>query len=118
MSLKLVLLRSGETLVSDTKEMYTENQETGDRNVHGYLLKNPYVVTSQNPVYLCEEGSNSKSSDNIQVSMTPWILLTNQEEIPIPTDWVVTIVEPVNSLKNLYEENINGKISEVSTSEN
>jgi hypothetical protein len=117
MSLKLLLLRSGETLISDTKEMFTEDKETGDRNVHGYLLNNPYVVTSQNPVYLCEEKTNTKLTDNVHVSMTSWILLSDQKEIPIPTDWVVTIVDPVNSLKNLYEENINGKSSEVSTFE-
>jgi hypothetical protein len=32
-----------------------------------------------------------------QVQFTPWMPLTNDEKIPVPSDWVVTMV---NQLKN------------------
>jgi hypothetical protein len=47
----------------------------------------------------------------IQVSLSAWILLTQDDQILVPLDWVVTIVEPLNSVKDLYEERVNGKNS-------
>lgn len=108
MSLKLVLLKSGETIISDVKEIIKES-DTGNENTCAYLLKKPYKVTSQTSIFLTEEGSNLNDKDSIQVSLNPWIVLSSNEEIPISTDWVITIVDPIDSLKDLYEENVNGK---------
>jgi hypothetical protein len=38
--------------------------------------------------------------------MYPWIPLTADEVIPVPADWVVTIVEPTAKLKELYIEDV------------
>ena len=38
----------------------------------------------------------------IDVTLTPWIILTSDTEMVLPTDWVVTIVEPMASLKQMY----------------
>jgi len=49
--------------------------------------------------------------NKIEVSLSSWILLTQDDQILVPLDWVVTIVEPLNSVKDLYEERVNGQNS-------
>jgi len=110
MSLKLALLKSGETIISDLKELIS------DEKVCGYLFTKPYKVTSQTPILLTED-TNLTTNESVHVSLSPWVLLTSDDQIPVPPDWIVTIVEPIDSLKNLYEENVNGKNSEVSITE-
>ena len=109
MSIKLALLKSGETVISDVKEVVSMDSESGERSVHSYLLKNPNIVNIQQPFLVPEE----ESLDTIQISLSPWIILTSDEEILVYPDWVVTIVEPIDSLKKMYEEKVNGKNSEV-----
>ena len=41
-----------------------------------------------------------------QVSLFPWMPLTKDDVIPVPADWVVTITEPVEKLKDMYTENV------------
>jgi hypothetical protein len=111
MSVKLILLKSGETLIADAKELVTENQE-----VKGYLLKNPHKVSVEQSILLFE-ADNDSTDNSVKVGLSPWITLTDDEEIVIRPDWVVTVVEPVLNLKDLYEEKVNGKSSEVSFTE-
>ena len=40
--------------------------------------------------------------------MKPWIELTSDIKIPVPPDWIVTIVDPMNDIKKLYVEKVNG----------
>ena len=109
MSIKLVLLKSGETIITDAKELIS------DDNVCGYLLNNPHVVKVSSPLVLTNDPD--KVDDTVEVSFTPWIPLSIDNEYPVPTDWVVTIAEPVSNITKLYEEKINGKDSEVSFTE-
>ena len=53
---------------------------------------------------------------SIQVTLTPWILLTTDTEIIVPGNQVVTIVEPIDSVKEMYLDKINGSES-ISTDE-
>ena len=41
-----------------------------------------------------------------EVSLFPWMPLSAEETIPIPSDWVVTMVEPTVKLKEMYVEDI------------
>ena len=34
--------------------------------------------------------------------MIPWIALSADDVIPIPADWLITMVEPVEQLKEMY----------------
>jgi hypothetical protein len=55
------------------------------------------------------EGQDTNSKDRtVEVTLSPWILLTSSEDIPVPTDWVVTVVDPIGSVINMYQEKING----------
>jgi hypothetical protein len=98
MSIKLVLLKSGEQVIADAKELVLEDQ------VKGYLLNKPQKVTSAGAVFLTEDVEEDR---NVQVTLSPYILLTKDEDIVIPTDWVVTVVEPLKALVNMYQEKIN-----------
>ena len=45
------------------------------------------------------------------VSLFPWMPLSKEDKIPIPADWMITMVEPVTKLSQMYDEDIakNGK---------
>ena len=100
MSIKLVILKSGETVISDAKELIVEEDK-----IVGYLLNNPFKITSQKSLLLTEEVKDSDSM--VEITMSPWILLTSDTAIPINPDWVVTVVEPMESVKQMYEERVN-----------
>ena len=53
----------------------------------------------------------------ISVTFSSWIMFTSDSEIPVRPDWIVTIVEPVNDIKKMYEEKVNGTECEVSSFE-
>lgn len=106
MSIKLVLLKSGETIISDAKELLVENSETKEKVVQAYLLNKPHKVSVQRDLFLTEEIQDT--GREIQVIFSSWIVLTNDENIVVPKDWVVTIVEPLKSVIEMYEEKVNG----------
>ena len=89
MSLKLLLLKSGEDIICDVKEM-AAGDDGNDRN--------PNVLPEE------QEGNTQKAG--YEVSLFPWIPLTKDETIPIPADWLITLVEPVTKLKEMYIEDI------------
>lgn len=107
MSIKLTLLKSGETLISDVKELVSEDSETGNREAVAYLLNKPHKVAVRTEVLLTEDVVDD-SKREVQVSLSPWILLSADEDVTVPVDWIVTVVEPVASVKQMYEEKING----------
>jgi len=100
MSVKLFLLKSGEQVISEGKELFS------GENPCGYLFENPYKVIMNSPVFVSET-----EKPEIKVSLSQWIILTSDTQIPIPTDWVVTVAEPIESLREMYEEQINGQNS-------
>ena len=103
MSVKLVLLKSGEQLISDAKELVQ------DEVVHGYLLNKPHKVATQKALFLTEE--NEAPDDNVEIVFSPWILLSSDDDIVVPKDWVVTIVEPLSSVTEMYREKVNEQSS-------
>jgi hypothetical protein len=106
MTIKLMLLKSGEDMIADIQEMVSENPETGKTNVYGYLLTKPCIVKMRSPELLSENSNGGIQKTGYQVSLYPWIPLTADEVIPVPADWVVTIVEPTVKLKEMYTEDV------------
>ena len=104
MSIKLILLKSGDQLISDAKELVMGEDESKQKIV-GYLLNNPFKIVSQRPLLLTEEASNNDTS--VEITLSPWILLSSDKSIPIKPDWVVTVVEPLESVKKMYEDRLN-----------
>jgi len=99
MTVKLVLLKSGEDLIADIQEMVKDDL------VIGYFLTKPCIVKMRNPNVLTEEvDQNQKAA--FQVSLYPWMPLSKDKTIPLTTEWVVTMVEPVEKLKEMYLEDV------------
>ena len=97
MSIKLTLLKTGEQLISEMKELVPEDQE----QVHAYLLDNPHTVEINEKQFVTEE--EKKSGDfGIDVTLLPWIILSKDKQMIIPTDSVLTVVEPLDSVTQLY----------------
>ena len=101
MSIKLVLLKSGEQVIADAKELVSDDK------VRGYLLNKPQKVSAAKPILLTEVSGSD--DPNIQITLAPYILLTKDEDIVVPTDWVVTVVEPLETLVEMYQEKVNGQ---------
>ena len=102
MTIKLLLLKSGEDIISDVTEMCVGEEDK--RQVIGYYLNKPCVVRMRDPNLIEEEGPNKKSG--FSVSLFPWMPLSAQETIPVPADWLITLVEPIEKLKEMYIEDI------------
>jgi len=104
MSIKIALLKSGETIIGDIKELISNDQ------VCGYLFKKPYVLDYEpRQMYLSEQIESSESAGEVDVNFSPWITFTKDTEIPVRYDWLVTIVSPVNEIEKLYKEMIDGQ---------
>ena len=102
MTIKLILLKSGEDVIADVTEMVVGEEE--ERRVIGYYLEKPCIVKMQNPQLQKEEGAKKQSG--FQVSLFPWMPLSKDQKIPVTADWVITIVEPVTKLTEMYVEDI------------
>ena len=97
MSIKLTLLKSGETLISEMKELVAEDKE----QAHAYLLENPHRVEIIEKSFLTED--EKKTGDfGIDVTLIPWIVLSDDKKVIIPIDVVTTIVEPLASVKQMF----------------
>ena len=119
MTIKLVLLKSGEDIIADLTEMAVGEEE--NRVVVGYFFNKPCIVKMRAPAQnlLTEENQGNIKRSNYEVSLFPWMPLSKEEVIPVTADWVVTMVEPVEKLKNMYiEDIINNDAINKSTSPN
>ena len=76
----------------------------------GYLLKNPHRVTAAHQLTLDEEELDERK---VSITLAPWILLTKDNEIAVPNSYVTTIVEPIDSLTEMYLEKLNGNQSDL-----
>ena len=103
MSVKLVLLRSGEDIITDIQEMVV------DEKVVGYFLDCPHRIKL---ISDAPKSGNTKYRSRIQI--LPWMPLSKNRTIPIPSDWVVTITEPVDNLRELFVE----RLEKINESEN
>ena len=102
MTVKVILMKSGEDVISDAREI-TDRDEKG---IVAYHLKHPYVMQLQTKEVespeLLVEGDNPSPQTKFQVSYTHWAPMSQQQEFVIPSDWVVTIYEPVEKIKQDY----------------
>ena len=102
MTIKLILLKSGEDLIADVSEMVIGEDE--NIRVVGYYLTKPCLIRMRNPS-LVENSKNNKKT-GFEVSLCPWMPLSSDEKISVPADWLVTLVEPTAKLKDMYIEDV------------
>jgi len=99
MTVKLAILKSGENIVSDIQEMVV------DEKIIGYLFNKPQLVMIKD-FGSVSENNQDKSIHSFDVNLFPWIPFSEDKYIRIPLDWVITMVEPVQKLKDMYVEKI------------
>ena len=91
MTIKVLVLKSGEDVIADVQEMMSsENQ------VMGYFLTKPCVVKLQ----------AKETNSDVSVRMHPWMPFAREKMIPLSTDWVVTMVTPVESIQEMYQKQV------------
>ena len=99
MSIKITVLKTGEHIISDMKELMTE----GEENAHAYMLVNPHTYEINEKQFITEEEKELEEGDyGINVSLLPWLILSKDKKMIIPTDSVLTVVEPLDSVTQLY----------------
>ena len=84
MSIKLTILKTGETIISEMQELVAKGQE--------------------------EEKQQKQYG--IDVFMTPWIILSKDRKIIVPPDCIMTIVEPIESIAQMFIDKTETKIEE------
>ena len=104
MTIKLLLLKSGEDIIADTTEMTVGEDE--ERRVVGYFLNKPCVVKMRDPSVLEDQSEGRARKAGYEVSLFPWMPLSAEDNIPVPSDWVVTMVEPTAKLKEMYVKDV------------
>jgi hypothetical protein len=99
MAVKLAVLKSGEDVVADIKELVDD-----DGNTVSLIFSNPVVAKLiTNATLVGDESPNE-----YKVSFFPWIPLSEDKNVPVRRDWVVAIVEPVEMVKTSYIERMKG----------
>jgi len=104
MTIKLLLLKSGEDMIANVKEMVFG--EGDEQRVVGYYLNRPCIIRMRDPKMIPELQDGTSQKSGYEVSLFPWIPLSAEDTIPVPSDWVVTMVEPTVKLKEMYIEDI------------
>jgi len=98
MSVLLLMLKSGEELIAETKELLLEEK------VIGFQLTNPQVLSLSRATTLNEE---SEEENKISVNFSKWQIYSDDTVFRIPADYVVTLCTPLDTLKTSYEAKVN-----------
>ena len=101
MSVQLALLKSGEEVIADIKEIRnSENDE-----LVSYVFNEPYTIKIKTSQLLVEEEGTPKH----EVIYYKWISLSKDSDIIVNKDWVVCITDPLDSIISSYEGRRNGR---------
>ena len=108
MTIKVLVLKSGEDVIADVQEMVSPTTE----QVMGYFLSSPCVVKLQ--------AKDMSAESEVSVRMHPWMPIAREKMIPINADWVVTMVTPVEKIQEMYETKVlnDGKETDQATGSN
>ena len=111
MAVKLAVLKSGEDVIADIREMMVGDEDTPPekKKVVGYYFIKPCGVTLKNKAI----DVNESADDSYELKLFPWCPLAKNDAIPMSTEWVVTLVDPVDKLKEMYETEVLDKFKEV-----
>ena len=109
MTVRLMLLKSGEDVIADIKEMVVGDDE--NPTLVGYFLNKPCVVKMTPPSNVPDkfdekEMKEDPSKASFRVTLFPWMPLSKDSIIPITKDWVITIVTPSDKLKEMYMNDV------------
>ena len=110
MAIKLAVLKSGEDVIADIREMMVGDEDTPDdkKKVVGYYFIKPCGVTLKNKAI----DVNESADDSFELKLFPWCPLAKNDAIPMSTEWVVTLVDQVDKLREMYENEVLSKFKD------
>ena len=100
MTVKLAILKSGEDIIADIKEMVVG--EGDDKKVVGYFLARACGVSLTDETLTTEDVDK----ESFRLKLFAWCPLAKEDIIPLTSDWIVTIVEPIDKLREMYETQV------------
>ena len=136
MAIKLLCLKSGERIVADVENAIIKDkpygylltrpclvfvgQETDELDTIGFgpgvdeelgeeLSDEELQELQEDDTSLEEEDYGYESQQRVggvEINLSPWMPLSEDDTIPIPFDVVMTLVEPVEALKNMFKKDI------------
>jgi hypothetical protein len=108
MSVKLILLQSGENIVSEIKEGFFQDK------LVCYILENPCTIFVNETYESFDEKKDGTVKENkASISLRRWPYLISMSSgdittIEVSPNSIVTVLEPVESLKKMYETQVLG----------
>ena len=96
---KVVVMFNGDNVICDLQEAV--NKETGERQA--YVMNFPYKVDYDQPKL---DTTGIVTDPEVKVHYSPWCPLTPETRIPVNHNMVVSILEPVPSLRDTYITNV------------
>ncbi|MFZ9740320.1 MAG: hypothetical protein ACO3CQ_00290 [Candidatus Nanopelagicaceae bacterium] len=115
MAIKIAILKSGEQLITDAMGLFS-----GETLVK-YQFNKPCSVVINGEFQIKDGDAELLNKVNqLSVSLYPWPSLSKDEEVEIPSDWVVTFVDPSPDLEEMYNKQVlkNGTGTEISNDDN
>ena len=96
---KVVIMFNGDSVICDLQEAV--DKESGKRQA--YIMNYPYLVQYDQPKL---DKSGIVTDPEVKVHYSPWCPLTPETRIPVNHNMVVSILEPVPSLRDTYITNV------------
>ena len=96
---KVVVMFNGDNVICDLQEAV--DKESGARQA--YIMNYPYKVNYDSPKM---DKTGIVTDPEVKVHYAPWCPLSPEIKIPINQNMVVTILEPVPSLRDTYITNV------------
>ena len=97
--IKIMVLFNGDNVICDLQEAV--DKESGARQA--YIMNYPYKVEYSQPNI---DGTGIVVDQEVKVHYSPWCPLTPETRIPVNHNMVVSILEPVPSLRDTYITNV------------
>jgi len=98
MTIKILLLKSGEEIISNIQEAYSA--EDGDEKFIGYQLEDPYRVIVEK--YEVVDTDDVDGVSRAKIKFLPWLTLSKSKKILIPQDWIVTFYDALETVEESY----------------
>ena len=96
---KVVVMFNGDNVICDLQEAV--DKDTGARQA--YVMNFPYKVEYDQPKL---DTTGMVTDPEVKVHYQPWCPLSPDVQIPLNSNVVVTILEPVPSLRDTYIKNV------------
>ena len=96
-------MKTGDYVISNIKEIVNEKKK-----VCGYMMNYPQLVKYNDASILLVEKSieadSEKTEREVEVTLSPWIILTDDLSIPVGLDAIVALANPLSTLEDMFVE--------------